>query len=218
MKVFPDKQQNFLINGPSGGLEVLTSSPSVTVPDYENSVCVICHPHPQHGGTMHNKVVYTLAKVMDELGVKSVRFNYRGVGQSAGEYDHGEGEQQDLLAIVDWVRSVFPDKDIWLGGFSFGGFVSLKASAQIKPKQIISIAPAAGHPYFKNIPEIDCPWVYVQGEEDDVVLPQNAYEWIASIRQKPTLIRMDDAGHFFHGKLIDLKQELLSYFANKFSS
>lgn len=214
MNHFPEKQQRFLIDGPSGSLEVLTSKPNTTDnQDYANAVCVICHPHPQHGGTMDNKVIYTLAKAMDELGVKSVRFNYRGVGKSAGEYDHGEGEQQDLLAVVDWVNTVLPESDIWLAGFSFGGFVSLKASGQINPKQVISIAPAAGHPYFKNIPDVLCPWVYVQGEEDDVVLPENAYDWIDTLEHKPHLIRMAEAGHFFHKKLVDLKQLLLGYFS-----
>ena len=214
MTIFPDKQQRFLIDGPSGGLEVLTSSPSaVAKPSYENTVCIICHPHPEQGGTMDNKVVYTLAKVMDDLGIKSVRFNYRGVGQSVGQYDHGNGEQKDLLAVVEWVTTVLPRADIWLGGFSFGGFVSLKASGQINPKQIISIAPAAGQPYFKNISEILCPWIYVQGDKDDVVLPHNAYDWIDTLKHKPHLIRMADAGHFFHNKLIDLKKILLNYFS-----
>ena len=212
MYYFPKKKHSFIIPGAVGDLEVLTS----TIDEAKPATCIVCHPHPQQGGTMHNKVVYTLASTMNELGVKAVRFNYRGVQNSDGEFDHGVGELEDLISVYQWVKSVCPEDDIWLAGFSFGGFISLKACARITDvKQLISIAPPAGHSYFYDFPEITCPWILVQGEEDEVVSPQAVYDWIDGLPgTKPQLIKFPGTGHFFHQRLVALKQKLQEVLAN----
>lgn len=206
MNSFPGDKQVFAISGVVGDLEVATSVGEQVKP----VTCIVCHPHPQQGGTMHNKVVYTLASTVNELGIKAVRFNYRGVQNSDGEFDHGVGELEDLLCVYEWVKTVCPDDEVWLAGFSFGGFISLKGFAEIpNVKQVISISPPAGHPYFYDIPAITSPWVLVQGEEDDVVLPNQVYDWVDSLEtQKPELIKVPETGHFFHRKLTVLKQVL----------
>lgn len=108
--------EDFLIQGPVGQLEVMITRPK----GIEKSVTgIICHPHPLHGGTMNNKVVTTLAKALDELGLKTVRFNFRGVGKSQGRYDNGVGEVEDLKAVLRWVEHHWSQDDIWLAWFFF---------------------------------------------------------------------------------------------------
>jgi len=120
--------QTFLLPGPTGALEAMAACPAEdeAVP----ATAVICHPHPQQGGTMHNKVVHTLARTFSELGLRTVRFNFRGVGASAGHFDHGNGETEDLLAVVSWVRAQRPQDQIWLAGFSFGGYIAARGAQQ----------------------------------------------------------------------------------------
>jgi alpha/beta superfamily hydrolase len=153
-------------------------------------------------------VVTMAARSLRELGASTVRFNFRGVGQSAGSFDHGEGELQDLLAVVQWVRDQRPDDDLWLAGFSFGAYVSLRANDTVLPDALISIAPPAGRWDFDKIVTPVCPWLVIQGENDEIVDPQAVYDWIDTLKRKPDLVRMPDTSHFFHRKLIDLRGAL----------
>ena len=114
--IFQKKLQSLFFPGPAGQLEALTTWPNES---RTKIVGIICHPHPQQEGSMHNKVVTTLAKVFDYLGLPTVRFNFRGVGKSEGQYGKTIGETEDLLAVLSWVKSVLPNDTIWLGGFSF---------------------------------------------------------------------------------------------------
>lgn len=208
MQSFPKTETTFLLPGPTGELEVLTTfSEENTTPV---RVGIVCHPHPLHGGTMNNKVVTTLSRTLRELGLHTVRFNFRGVGKSAGVFDHGQGELKDLLAIVDWVKQVYPDAIIWLAGFSFGSFVAIKAATQLNVERLIAIAPPVSHFDLQHLPEIPCPWIVVQGEQDEVISAEAVFEWVEQVHQKPILIRMPDAGHFFHGKLLELREALIT--------
>lgn len=208
MQTFPATETHFLLPGPVGDLELLTTPTPEKNP--KPATAIICHPHPLHGGTMNNKVVTTLAKTFQELGLKTVRFNFRGIGKSVGNYADGIGELEDLLTVVKWVKTIFPEDKIWLAGFSFGASISIRAAAQMEVAQLVSIAPAVLHYGLQDLPPITAPWVIVQGDKDEVVPPQEVYAWIETLNPKPKLIRMENAGHFFHGQLLELRQHLLS--------
>lgn len=205
MEIFPQaKQASGVIKGPSGDLEMLTTFPVQPALPY---VAVICHPHPLHQGTMHNKVVTTLAKsVMSQL--PTVRFNFRGVMGSAGAYGDGVGEQDDLNAVLDWVKQVLPDHQLLLMGFSFGGYVAASvANKRHDIHHLITVAPALRLGHFNQFTDVSCPWLVVYGDQDDVV----SVEGLQSLVDDPPVKtlrgnKLVDAGHFFHGRLLDLQQ------------
>jgi alpha/beta superfamily hydrolase len=194
-----------LINGPAGQLEIVVNGPTNPARKIWG---IICHPHPLYGGTMNNKVVTTLAKTFQALGVHTVRFNFRGVGKSAGRYDNGIGELEDLIAVMDWVGQEHPKDEVWLSGFSFGGYIAVKAATQIPVSRLIAVAPSLAHQAMQSLPPILCPWILVQGEQDDVVIAEDVFVWASKREPKPTVLRFPDAGHFFHGQLVELRTRL----------
>jgi alpha/beta superfamily hydrolase len=193
----------FLLPGPAGVLEAASALPAPA--DARRGTAIICHPHPQHGGTMHNKVVTIVERALRELGLATVTFNFRGVGESTGKYDDGRGETDDLLAVAAWVRQVRADDALWLAGFSFGSFVAARAAAQLPLRQLISVAPPVNRWQFEGLAPPACPWLVIQGESDDVVDPDAVYAFVAAQQPPPTLVRMPDTGHFFHRRLMDLR-------------
>ena len=202
---FPTAHQSLLLDGPAGALEVVVDFPEPA--EARPLVAVVCHPLPTEGGTMHNKVVTMVARALRELGATTVRFNFRGTGASAGEFDDGRGEREDLRTVVDWVQDARPGDRLWLAGFSFGAYVTLAAAADLLPDAVISIAPpAAGRGWdFAAIPAPDVPWLVVQGDADEIVDPNAVYAWIDGLARQPQLVRMPDTSHFFHRKLVDLR-------------
>ncbi|KAF1013474.1 MAG: hypothetical protein GAK31_03623 [Stenotrophomonas maltophilia] len=199
---FPATSGTLTLAGPVGPLEVAVDLPT-DVPALP-IVAVICHPLSTEGGTMHNKVVTMVCIALRALGVTTVRFNFRSVGASAGSFDNGNGEQDDLAAVVAWVRQQHPHDRLWLAGFSFGAFVSLKASAGLQPEALVSIAPPAGRWDFSGV-QPPAQWLVIQGEQDEIVDPQAVYDWLPSVGVPHELVRMPDTGHFFHRKMIDLR-------------
>jgi alpha/beta superfamily hydrolase len=200
---FPEESSALVLIGPAGAIEAHVELPKPE--DARRGVAVIGHPHPPDGGTMSNKVVTTIARALAELGIASVRFNFRGVGQSEGEYDEGRGETLDYLAVAQWLQAQRPNDALWLAGFSFGAWVALRTSRQLPVQQMVCIAPPVGFRDFTGVPPPSCPWMVVQGEADDVVDPQKVFDWAAAAENPPTLVRMAEAGHFFHGRLVDLR-------------
>ncbi len=205
---FPDSAGTLLLPGPAGALEVAVDLPEAH--DARRGVAVICHPHPPEGGTMRNKVVTMSARALTELGLTTVRFNFRGVGQSEGEYDNGRGEVLDLMAVANWVQQTRPEHDFWLVGFSFGAWVALLGARQLPVKQVISIAPPVGLRDFSGVLPPPCPWLVIQGEADDVVEPGPVFEWLGQQNPAPTIVRMPETGHFFHRRLLDLRGAIKS--------
>ena len=200
---FPASHTEFHLRGPAGALECVSD-----VPENEHerpATVVLCHPHPQHGGTMHNKVVTILERSMRELGLRTVRFNYRGVGESEGSFDDGYGETDDLFAVTEWVRRTREDDGLWLAGFSFGAYIALRAAQNLQLGQLISIAPAVERYGFSELSHPNCPWLVVQGDEDDVVRMDAVEDWIRELDPKPELVVMNGADHFFHRRLMDLR-------------
>lgn len=200
---FPAERSEFLLRGPAGLLECAVDVPEP--PCARPITIVICHPHPQHGGTMRNKVVTIIERSMRELGLRTVRFNSRGVGASEGKFDDGYGETDDLFAVIEWVRRTRPHDVLWLGGFSFGGYIALRAASHFSLGQLILIAPPVNRYEFNTLPRPNCPWLVVQGDEDDVVSADAVQSWAESIDPPPDLIVMPQAGHFFHRRLMDLR-------------
>ena len=201
---FPAEHAAFLLPGPAGAIEV-AATPADADSEPVRGVAVICHPHPLHGGTMHNKVVTIVERALRELGLACVRFNFRGVGQSTGVHDEGRGEIDDLAAVAEWARRVGPGDALWLAGFSFGSFVSIAAARRLGADALVSIAPPVGRWDFDSIELPDCPWLVVQGEEDEVVDPAAVFAWIDALPNPPQLVRMPETSHFFHRRLMDLR-------------
>lgn len=200
---FPSNDASLLLPGPAGVLETIVELPEPQCA--RRGVAVICHPHPLHEGTMHNKVVTMTGRSLRELGLATVRFNFRGVGESQGEYDEGRGETLDLLAVAEWVGRQHPEDELWLAGFSFGSYVALLGSRHLPVKQLITIAPPVGRWDFSAAVAPRCPWLVVQGEEDEVVEPKAVFEWIDAMPDKPNLVRMPGTGHYFHRRMMDLR-------------
>ena len=147
----------------------------------------------------------TLDRALGELGLATVRFNFRGVGQSEGEHDEGRGEADDLVAVAEGVRREKPGAALWLAGFSFGSYVAYRAAAALPLRQLISVAPPVNRWDFAGLPVPQCPWLVVQGEADDVVDPAAVYAFVEKLATPPALVRMPDTGHFFHRRLLDLR-------------
>ncbi len=201
---FPQGETNFLIDGPAGHLELLT----LTTQNPPKGVAIICHPHPLHDGTMHNKVVHTLSRAFYHKDILSIRFNYRGVGKSEGEYGDSIGEIADLEAVIAWSNTVLAKPALWLAGFSFGSYIAANAANRHDCQQLFTIAPAIpNQPYDKLLPP-SCPWIVVQGEEDEVIAPDIVYAWYekAKLNQNITLFKFPQTSHFFHGKLVPLRK------------
>lgn len=197
------------INGPLGRLQTLETLPEGS---HQGITAILCHPHPLFGGTMDNKVISALARACDALNIACVRFNYRGVGESAGVYGEMEGEVADCRAIIDWVLERRPHDQIWLMGFSFGSYIAARnVEASPHVTQLITVAPSVEHADFSVIPPISCPWLIIMGEEDEVVPPQSVFDFADNRPEHPTLVKMPQTSHFFHRKLVDLKTIVIDY-------
>lgn len=159
---------------------------------------------------MLNKVVHTLARAMNDLGIPSLRFNFRGIGQSEGGYSDGIGETDDLRAAADWALQRFDGADLWLGGFSFGALIALRAAATLEPAQLITVAPAVAKIRDLELPQTGVPWLIVQGDADEVVSCEDVLDWVNSLAPGPEVIVMPGVGHFFHGHLVQLREVLVS--------
>lgn len=201
---FPPASGTLLLDGPAGPLEVAVDLPEAGVAA-QPVLAVLCHPLSTEGGSMHNKVVTMAARALRELGITVVRFNFRSVGASAGNFDNGVGEQEDLACVAGWARAALPGHMLWLGGFSFGAYVSLRACDALAPAALVSIAPPAGRGWDFADLQPPLQWLVIQGEADEIVEPQAVFDWLAGLEQAPQLVRMPDTTHFFHRKLIDLR-------------
>ena len=186
------------IAGPAGVIECAVDAPAGVV----LGVAVICHPHPQHGGTLDNKVVQTLARAFVQMGWRSVRFNFRGVGASGGDWDEGRGEVDDALAVIAHFRR--PAQPWLLAGFSFGAYVASQAAAQLpddaRPARMVLVGPSTQKQVMAPVP---ADTVVIHGETDDVVPLSATLDW-ARPQSLPVIV-FPGVGHFFHGQLARLK-------------
>jgi len=207
----PSQAERLTLEGPAGALQALLETPPVEGVSPPPAFGVVCHPHPLHGGAMDNKVVWTLARAFQQLGAPTLRFNFRGVGTSAGSYDEGRGETADALAVVEYGRQRFPAAALWLAGFSFGGVVALRAAAAAHPARVVAVAPGITRVDAGQAPPPACPWLIVQGDADEVVPPQAVLEWARTLIPAPTLRLLPGAGYFFHGRINELREVVLDF-------
>lgn len=205
--VFLSGQGAFFLTGKAGCIEVNTAANEGFRQD---RVGIICHPHPLHQGTMNNKVVTTAAKAMQKNDFPVIRFNYRGVGKSAGSYGDTIGESEDLLSVCTWVRRVLPHAQVVLAGFSFGAYISLKVACEQMPLSLLAIAPAIPHQseYSELAKQIVCPYWVIIGDQDELVPVEAVINWHQCIQAPTQLIVMPNASHFFHGQLMELQRHI----------
>ncbi len=203
----PEKQTLY-INGPAGRLQALLELPGDVSEAAVPGIAVLCHPHPQYQGTMLNKVVHTLARAMNDLGLAALRFNFRSVGESEGVYGGGDGETGDVHAVIDYARRRWPGKPVWLAGFSFGAVIAARVAAAAQVAQLVSIAPAINL-LGKSLQEAPAmPWLIVQGAADELVPAAEVAAWVAAHQPGPELVLLPDTDHFFHGQLVTLRTVL----------
>lgn len=198
----------FTFTGQVGDLEAIINVPA----DYDKRyIALIGHPHSLQGGTMHNKVVTTLVRVFKELGMASIRFNFRGVGQSQGEYDAGLGESEDMRILAALCQQQLPDVRFVFAGFSFGSYVTYRAAVHCPHALLVSIAPPVHHYCYTEHEPAPYPWMIVHGDADEVVPVDEVRAFVAHVTPPPIYIEMADTSHFFHGKLIELKSLLMQH-------
>ena len=202
------RAEKLFIDGPVGHLEAVLERPSAE--DARGSV-VVCHPHPQHGGTMHNKVAHTLARAFVRSGFASLRFNFRGTEQSEGEFDEGNGELGDALAAAAMMRELYPDLNHWLAGFSFGAAIAVKAAAVTEIDGLVSVAPAISRFATGLESQPSCPWLIVQGDKDELVDVEETVAWVDGLLPGPELLIIPDGEHFFHGRLNELREAVYEF-------
>ncbi|MAS40496.1 MAG: hypothetical protein CMK33_02130 [Porticoccaceae bacterium] len=200
-----EREQVDGIAGPAGTIEVCRRAPARTDRD---CVAVIAHPHPLHGGSMDNKVVTTLARMYSRLGATAVRFNFRGVGGSAGVHDQGRGEVEDLLAVARWALDCQPGAGLLLAGYSFGSAVAAAAAERVPARQLALIAPPVDRYSYAPKGDFPCATVIVLGGADELVDAGMVTSWAADRAAVGQLILLPGASHFFHGQLVTLEQEL----------
>ena len=196
-------REHRLLPGPVGPIETVIETPEGS----PTGLALIAHPHPLHGGTMDNKVVTTLARAALAAGLVAVRSNFRGVGQSAGVHDHGLGECDDLSALTQAIGERYPTLDWTLLGFSFGAFVQQQLSLRLpvgqRLRQVILVAPAVT---LRPFGAIGGPATLLQGDQDEII-PLAAVRDYAQAHEL-NLVIVPEAGHFFHGKLLDLRAQV----------
>jgi alpha/beta superfamily hydrolase len=213
MSFQPPPVETASIAGPAGALEALIEDPTArgAAPvEYPGRYAVVCHPHPLHGGALTNKVVHTVARSFQELGIPTIRFNFRGVGASAGIHDHGRGEIDDALAAIAWGAGRWPAARPWLAGFSFGAFIAASAATAVDTERLVTVAPPVARFDFAAIRTPRCPWLVLQGDEDELVEIADVRRWVSELRPSPTLVVLPGVGHFFHGHLHELKAAILA--------
>lgn len=202
--------ENLLIDGPAGQLEALLELTESAQPQ---AVAVVCHPHPVHGGTLQNKVVHTLARAFVSCDIAALRFNFRGVGVSAGEFDDAAGEYDDAVAAVNWLQARYPELPVWLAGFSFGGAIAIRVANSHSVAGLVSVAPAVRR-FAADVESAPaCPWLLVQGDEDELVDIDETIEFVNRLEPGPELAVFEGGGHFFHGRLVELRSTVEAFIA-----
>ena len=195
------------LDGPGGPLEALLQEHDA----HDHALtAVVCHPHPLFGGTMHNKVVHRVASTLHALGAAVLRFNFRGVGASAGAYDRGEGELADARAALAFMRGRYPEARRWVAGFSFGSWVASRlATGEPDVERLILIAPPVHMQTFEELLTSPVPKLVVQGMADEVCPPANLAAVYPTWAEPRRLMKVPGASHFFDRHLADLGRALL---------
>lgn len=203
------KLKSLTFTGPAGQLEGLLKFDESVDP---KALAVACHPHPQFQGTMHNKVVFAVAEAFFALGCEVLRFNFRGVGLSTGTHDHGRGETEDALAVVEHLRQRHPGLPCHIAGFSFGGRIAIEA-ARIDSSlaSLTAVAPSLKHldPLFLH--ELRVPKLFLQETADEICPAKDLQALFPSFADPKALVLFEGAGHFFDGHLVELRKAITEH-------
>jgi uncharacterized protein len=201
---------NTFFEGPAGRIEAILRDAAQPV----RRAAIVCHPHPLYGGTMHNKVVFRIARAFQEAGFAVLRFNFRGTGRSAGTHDDGHGEQGDLRAAITFIEQKYEGAEIWLAGFSFGAMVMLRT---VCDDHRIGALVAAGAPVakydFDHLVHCQQPKLFVQGALDEYGPPDKLQQFVARLDEPKILKVIDGADHFFAGHLDELGHTVAEFIA-----
>ena len=197
-------EHKFSIPVPSGSLQGVVHRPQSA----PSAIAVVAHPLPTMGGTMDNKIVTTLVKTFVELGFVALRFNFRGVGESSGSFDDGNGEIEDVLSVVNYARQEFGQLPLILAGFSFGGYVQARVADTLHPAVLVLVAPAVRR---FAMPLVAANTLVIHGEMDEVIPLSEALDW--ALPQNLSIQQVPEATHFFHGHLHQIKAIVSQYFS-----
>lgn len=214
------ERRKFTLPGPAGVLEGVVHLPEACAEigrDCEpRAIALIAHPLTLDGGSMDNKIVTTLANTFAELGCAAFRFNFRGAGESAGEFTGGDGEEDDLVAVAHFAHDQFGDLPLILAGFSFGGYVAARASARLRPRHLVLVGPSVHRLVTKyqlssDMPPVPEDTLVIHGEHDEIISLQAVLDW-ARPQQLPVVV-VPDTGHFFHKRLTLLGNLVRQHYA-----
>jgi alpha/beta superfamily hydrolase len=208
--VDPIDAMTLTFDGPAGRLEALYRAGG----ERPARAAVVCHPHPQHGGTMHNKVVYRAAKAFESLGYAVLRFNFRGVGASEGSPGDGAGESEDVRAALDWLAAEDPGLPLVLAGFSFGNAVGLPVGAgDGRVTHLVGIGTPTDRFHFDALSKSTKPKLFVQGDRDEFGPLEALRAGLHAVALPWKLVVVEDADHFFTGRLAALQQAITDFFS-----
>jgi uncharacterized protein len=206
--------RNLFLEGPAGRLEAILWTPSAAAPP--SLAAVVCHPHPLFGGTMHNKVVYQAAKSLDALGIPVLRFNFRGVGLSAGAHARGFGELGDVRAALDFLAPGFPGVPLLLAGFSFGSWVGMRVGCEdLRVSHLIGLGIPVNSTDFSFLRQCHKPKLFVHGSNDEHGAIEKVKALIPMLPGENRLVVVEDADHFFAGKLDQLDRAINAWFTDE---
>ena len=204
----PRRLQAISIAGPAGRLEAVLQeregAPAAVA-------ALVCHPHPLHGGTMHNKVVHRVASTLHDLGAAALRFNFRGAGGSEGHHDRGDGEVEDARAALRWLAGRHSGARLWVAGFSFGAWIAARlAASEPGVERLILVAPPVGRSSFEALRRSRVPKTVFQGGRDDICPPQEIERELPTWMDPKQLVMVPEATHFFDRQLGALGEALIS--------
>jgi alpha/beta superfamily hydrolase len=206
-----DLSGNTFFEGPGGRIEAIIKEPAAPV----TRAAIVCHPHPLFGGTMHNKVVFRMARAFQDAGFAVLRFNFRGAGRSEGEHDNGLGEQDDLRAAIAFIEERYADVELWLAGFSFGSAMMLRAAACDDRVRVLVAAGVPVSKYdFTGIAQCHKPKLFVQGSLDQFGSPEDLEGLFALLDEPKQLKIIQGADHFFEGHLPELAAAVSAFIAS----
>jgi uncharacterized protein len=209
-----DLKGNLFIDGPAGRLEALLKEPASEI----SRAAIVCHPHPLFAGTMHNKVVYRIAKAFQDSGFASLRFNFRGTQQSEGTHDYGRGEQDDLRAAMDFIGQKYPNAELWVAGFSFGAVMTLKTVCADPKVRALVLAglPVSKYGELELRPaNCDRPKLLVQGTNDEFGSIEDLQRFYDNLNGEKHLKVITNADHFFKQELDELYDAVKEFIASQ---
>jgi alpha/beta superfamily hydrolase len=206
-----DLTGNTFFEGPAGRIEAILKEPTIQV----TRAAIVCHPHPLFGGTMHNKVVYRIARAFADAGFAVLRFNFRGTGRSQGEHDDGRGEREDLRTAIEFIEQKYPGSELWLAGFSFGSMVMLRTAAcDDRVRAFVAAGVPVSRYDFSDLPRCNKPKLFVQGALDQYGATQDLVKLFESMDEPKELKIIEDADHFFEGHLPELAAAVTAFIAS----